>query len=32
MGAAAKAHVRRFHDIRKNYRDMEAVLQEMVRR
>jgi phosphatidylinositol alpha-1,6-mannosyltransferase len=32
MGANAKAHVRQFHDIRKNYRDMESVLQEMVRR
>jgi hypothetical protein len=32
MGANAKAHVRQFHDIRKNYRDMESMLQEMVRR
>ncbi|MCU0590547.1 MAG: glycosyltransferase family 4 protein [Desulfobacterales bacterium] len=32
MGANAKAHVRQFHDIRQNYRAMETVLQEMVRR
>jgi len=32
MGANAKAHVREFHDIRKNYRTLEAALQEMVQR
>jgi glycosyltransferase involved in cell wall biosynthesis len=32
MGANAQVHVRRFHDIRKNYRGLEAVLQELVRR
>lgn len=31
MGAAAKAHVRRFHDIRRNYGAMESALQEMTR-
>jgi glycosyltransferase involved in cell wall biosynthesis len=31
MGANARAHVRRFHDLRRNYEVMESVLQEMVR-
>jgi glycosyltransferase involved in cell wall biosynthesis len=32
MGANAQARVREAHDIRKNYRSMEAALQEMVQR
>lgn len=31
MGANARIHVRRFHDLRRNYQAMESVLQEMVR-
>jgi glycosyltransferase involved in cell wall biosynthesis len=30
MGENAKTHVRRFHDIRKNYQTMESVLHEMI--
>ena len=30
MGANAGRHVRRLHDLRKNYAEMESVLQEMV--
>jgi glycosyltransferase involved in cell wall biosynthesis len=30
MGANARLHVRRFHDLRRNYRAMEALLQETI--
>lgn len=30
MGANARLHVRRFHDLRRNYRVMEALLQETI--
>ena len=32
MGAAAKSHVRRHHDLNKNYQKMEAMLQEIVKK
>jgi len=32
LGENAKTHVRQFHDIRKNYRRMESVLQEMIKK